>query len=144
MPTGLLPPRPDVCQVCATDHPPGAAHNVGSLYYQYLFYGAHARWPTWADAIAHCQPEDRAMWREAITRRGVWSEPEDGEPIAMHPDATERGIQVLPQLKPEVVIIDDPADNAPPACEHDTDGDGDCHLCVRRPDGCFNTDGDTT
>lgn len=23
-------------------------------------------------------------------------------------------------------------------CPHDTDGDGNCHLCIRRPGGCFN------
>jgi hypothetical protein len=24
-----------------------------------------------------------------------------------------------------------------PECRYDTDGDGDCHLCARKPGGCF-------
>ncbi len=78
----LLPPGPDVCPICAIDHKPDEPHNQRSIYYQYRFYGIRGRWPTWADAVAHCSPEVQAAWKEELGQRGVWSEPKDGEPIA--------------------------------------------------------------
>lgn len=70
----LMPPHPDACQVCARNpaHPPGQPHNADSLYYKYAFYGEHGRWPTWADAIAHCSDETRALWEDALRCAGVW------------------------------------------------------------------------
>jgi hypothetical protein len=55
------------------------------MYYQMRFYGVRGRWPTWADAVAHCAPNMRAHWKRALTRKGAWSEPKDGEPIADPP-----------------------------------------------------------
>ena len=80
----LLPPKPTACPICAVDpcHGPNEPHNQQSLYYQYRFMQAHGRWPTWADAVAHCHPEVRAMWERELRKLGKWSEPEDGEPIA--------------------------------------------------------------
>lgn len=75
----LLPPRPDVCQVCAVDHRPGDPHNAQSLYYQYQFYGRFGRWPTWADAVAHCMPTLQWLWRQGLEARGAWTEPPAGE-----------------------------------------------------------------
>ena len=71
----LLPCAKDVCQECAVDHSPEEAHNAESLYYQYKFYGDHGRWPTWHDAISHCDAERQAMWKKELTRIGHWSEP---------------------------------------------------------------------
>ena len=73
----LLPPRPDVCQTCATKHEPAQAHNAQSLYYQYAFFSEKGRWPTWADAIAHCTPEIQAFWKAELTKRNAWTEPEE-------------------------------------------------------------------
>jgi len=70
----LLPCKQGVCQECAVDHPPEAPHNQQSLYYQYKFYGEHGRWPTWSDAIAHCDEPTQAMWKQELTRMGQWSE----------------------------------------------------------------------
>lgn len=81
----LLPPPPDTCPTCAVKHGPHEAHNAQSLYYQYRFYGMHGRWPTWADAIAHCEPQVREIWERAIRARGAWTEPANGEPIADPP-----------------------------------------------------------
>lgn len=67
----LLPCAKDVCQECAVDHPPQHPHNQQSLYFQYKFYGQHGRWPTWADAIAHCSPEMQKFWRDELAKRGV-------------------------------------------------------------------------
>lgn len=67
----LLPPAPDVCQACATKHDSAEPHNQQSLYYQYWFYGQHGRWPTWADALAHCDAEMRAAWTAGLAEHGV-------------------------------------------------------------------------
>lgn len=67
----LLPCVPGVCQACAVDHPPEQPHNQQSLYWQYHFYGEHGRWPTWADAMAHCSEEIQTAWRQELAARGV-------------------------------------------------------------------------
>lgn len=66
----LLPPAPDKCQACAVAHDPDEPHNQQSLFYQYWFYGQHGRWPTWADAMAHCDEATRAVWTEHLTAAG--------------------------------------------------------------------------
>lgn len=81
----LLPPLPGVCPICAHDHEPEDPHNAQTLYYQYRFYGIRGRWPTWADAIAHCSAELQAKWKQSLTEHGVWTEPADGQPIADPP-----------------------------------------------------------
>lgn len=81
----LLPPSADTCPVCAVQHPPEQPHNAQSLYYQYRFYGLRGRWPTWADAIAHCMPAVRARWEAELRKRNGWTEPADGDPIADPP-----------------------------------------------------------
>jgi hypothetical protein len=78
---GILPPKPGTCAVCGVKHVPDQAHNAQSMYYQYAFYGEHGRWPTWADAIAHCSEPMQKVWKDALTASGNWSEP-DGKPIA--------------------------------------------------------------
>ena len=45
------------CPECAVKHDPEQPHNQDSLTYQYKFYDQHGRWPTWADAMAHCSDE---------------------------------------------------------------------------------------
>ena len=67
----LLPPEPGVCQECATDHQPEAPHNQQSLYYQYSFKAKHGRWPTWGDALAHCEESLRATWKTELKKRGI-------------------------------------------------------------------------
>lgn len=73
----LLPPPPGVCQQCAVDHLPEEPHNRDSMFYLYWFRlseakaGRTERWPTWADAMAHCTPDRQAAWREALEQRGV-------------------------------------------------------------------------
>lgn len=81
----LLPPAEGTCPICATKHEPEQPHNQQSLYYQYRFYGIRGRWPTWADAIAHCDVNLQSLWRQALNDRGAWSEPTTGDPIADPP-----------------------------------------------------------
>ena len=82
----LLPPAEGTCPICAVEHNAELPHNAQSLYYQYRFYGIRGRWPTWADAIAHCSAETRQLWEQELRRLNAWSQPEDGEPIADPPD----------------------------------------------------------
>jgi hypothetical protein len=44
----------DVCPECLTKHGPEAPHDKDSLFYYCTFRAMHGRWPTWADAAAHC------------------------------------------------------------------------------------------
>lgn len=82
----LLPAAPGTCPVCAVAHDSSQAHNAQSMHYQYRFWGLRRRWPTWADAIAHCSPEIRKFWEDALRDAGHWTEPEDGSaPIADPP-----------------------------------------------------------
>lgn len=67
----LLPPAPDKCQECAVKHEAGQPHNQQSIFYQYYFYGQHGRWPTWADAMAHCTDEVKAKWTTALAEHGI-------------------------------------------------------------------------
>lgn len=82
----LLPPVAGTCSICATRHEPDQPHNQQSLYYQYRFYCVRGRWPTWADAIAHCAKKIQTHWRCELKKMSAWSEPADGEPIADPPE----------------------------------------------------------
>lgn len=70
-PMTFLPPAPDRCQTCASKHAPGEPHNAQSLYYQMTFRQQHGRWPMWRDALAHCDPLTRSMWRNGLLEAGV-------------------------------------------------------------------------
>lgn len=94
-PMSLLPPAEDGCPICATKHPPEAPHNAQSLYYQYRFYAARGRWPTWADAVAHCKDHVREWWETELREQGAWTEPE-GDPIADPPAESFRQVVEIP------------------------------------------------
>ncbi len=83
----LLPPKQGRCPVCAVEHESENPHNTQSLHYQYWFHGHYHRWPTWADAIAHCDSEMQKAWKNALQAQNNYSEPDDGiQPIANHPN----------------------------------------------------------
>ena len=99
----LMPPTPGTCPACAVKHAAHEPHNAQSLYYQYRFYGLRGRWPTWADAVAHCSIETREAWETALREREAWSEPA-GDPIADPPAeciAQAIGDVNKPDFKPE-------------------------------------------
>jgi hypothetical protein len=80
----ILPPTENVCQVCGVDHPDDQPHDWTSLVYQYQFYARQSRWPTWADAAAHCQAVIQAMWKAELERRGrPWGNPEGGPVVGL-------------------------------------------------------------
>jgi hypothetical protein len=62
------------CPECAVKHDPAQPHNNQSLAYQYSFYAKNGRWPTWADAMAHCAPEVQEAWKNELIRRKAWTE----------------------------------------------------------------------
>lgn len=62
--------RSGECSQCARVHPPEQPHDNQSLAYQYSFYAEHDRWPTWGDAMAHCDPEVQQFWTEHLRQLG--------------------------------------------------------------------------
>ncbi|MFE1598231.1 hypothetical protein [Methylobacterium sp. ID0610] len=71
----LMPPAdPQACQTCGRRHPPEQPHDATRLHYQYSFRAEHGRWPTWADAVAHCAEPIREAWEAELRSRGLWPE----------------------------------------------------------------------
>ncbi|HEY9598406.1 MAG TPA: hypothetical protein V6D33_12115, partial [Cyanophyceae cyanobacterium] len=58
----LLPPEQGQCPNCAAVHDDMQPHDANSFYYQFLFLNTHKRSPTWADEMAHCEPEVQKAW----------------------------------------------------------------------------------
>ncbi len=82
LPFKVMPPRPGVCPECGLDHAEEEPHDLLSFLYKYNFFSKHGRWPLWTDAMSHCLPEIRDLWRANL--RAVLSEkgipiPEDLE-----------------------------------------------------------------
>ena len=68
----LFDRTPDgTCPLCAVKHDPAQPHNRDSLAYQYKFYDEHGRWPTWKDAMEHCDQVVKDFWIEQLSKRGV-------------------------------------------------------------------------
>ena len=85
----LLPPRPGTCPECAVNHDPGAPHNRDSLTYQYKFYDQHGRFPSWADAMEHCDPEVKEAWTQALEAKGV--------KVQQNPEVDTLDVQISPE-----------------------------------------------
>jgi len=69
----LLPCAEGLCPECGVDHSKEAPHNAKSFYYQVWFYGKFGRWPTWKDAIAHCNEKVQELWTEELKKEGAWN-----------------------------------------------------------------------
>ena len=65
----VVPLMPGACPVCATKHKKNAPHDKDSLYYQSRFYRTHRRFPTWEDAMTHCDEKTKASIRKKIYGR---------------------------------------------------------------------------
>ena len=59
------------CPICSTEHPEELPHNPQSLAYQYRFYDANGRFPTWRDAMSHCSDEVKEAWTSILAEKGV-------------------------------------------------------------------------
>ena len=62
----VLPPSPELCQVCGFNHSEELPHNPESIYYQITFNMEHGRLPTWDDAMLHCTDELKIKWAEML------------------------------------------------------------------------------
>lgn len=67
----LMPPAPDVCQVCAVGHGPDEPHNAQSLYWAMRRVAEERPPPTWEEALAHCPVEMRDFWIGMLEEKGV-------------------------------------------------------------------------
>lgn len=71
----MLPGPPGTCEWCHVKHDQDQPHNQQSLSYQIKFKAANGRWPTWTDAMAHCEQTVQKQWRQEliriITERGL-------------------------------------------------------------------------
>lgn len=67
----LLPPAPDVCQVCAVGHAPEEPHNPQSLFWQTARTMEGKPAAGWEEALAHCSQEMRESWINALGLKGV-------------------------------------------------------------------------
>lgn len=74
-PWTMLKAPPGTCPGCAVTHEAEQPHNKQSLCYQYTFYRSNGRWPTWADAVAHCAPAVREAWERELRKREAWDGP---------------------------------------------------------------------
>jgi len=70
-PFSLFPAKPGTCPECAVAHEPELPHNQQSLFYQYSFYNEHGVWPTWGDAMAHCNEEMKEFWKSELQAVGI-------------------------------------------------------------------------
>ena len=73
----LLPAAPGTCQECATSHDPNQPHNQQSMFYQYHFLSKNGRWPTWDDAMTHCDDAMKKAWTDELLKRGVKVRPDE-------------------------------------------------------------------
>ena len=70
----LVAPVPGACRICADFHDPEQPHNRNSLYFQMRFRKKYGRYPTWEDAMAHCNEQTKRMQRAKLAMLGVTSE----------------------------------------------------------------------
>ena len=67
----IVPPKDGACPVCGDEHESTEPHNLNSLVYQHRFRKRNGRYPTWADAMAHCGERVRERWVRKLKRHGI-------------------------------------------------------------------------
>lgn len=81
------------CPECGADHGAADPHDAKSPQYRAAFHAAHGRWPTWTDAMAHCEPHVRDLWRRTIVegfeRRGLPAPADLAPPVTPKVDADD-------------------------------------------------------
>jgi len=70
-PFKMMPTRHGTCPECGIAHPKEYPHKQNSLAYQYSFYNDHGRFPTWEDALSHCDEEMKAKWIKSLKELGI-------------------------------------------------------------------------
>jgi hypothetical protein len=66
-----MPPGQGKCRNCAVAHDDMDPHDATSFYYRFLFVNTHGRDATWADAMAHCEPEVQRAWTRYLNSIGI-------------------------------------------------------------------------
>lgn len=61
----------EICPECKAVHAPTAPHNCFSTDYQKSFYEKNGRYPTWEDAMTHCPPDIKRVFRDELIRHGM-------------------------------------------------------------------------
>lgn len=64
----MLPGPPGACEWCHVRHAPAQPHNQQSLSYRVKFNAVKGRYPTWTDAMAHCDDETKRLWRRELVK----------------------------------------------------------------------------
>lgn len=67
----FLPPPRETCQECGRSHLEAEPHDATSLYYQLWFHDSNQRFPTWEDAMSHCDPLVKEAIRNVLSERGI-------------------------------------------------------------------------
>ena len=88
----IVLPAETGCPDCGVDHQGHVPHNATSVQYQYRFYAEHHRWPSWRDAMAHCDDETRELWTQALVAKGIDIDTAGGLPTQETAD-TSAGIR---------------------------------------------------
>lgn len=68
------------CPECIVKHDPSDPHNWQSMHYQMAFKEQHGRFPTWHDAMRHCDAKMKALWLDALAAHGVIVGEDPGDP----------------------------------------------------------------
>lgn len=75
----VVAPVPGACPICATRHDPKEPHDRDSIYYQNYFRKKYKRFPTWADAMSHCNESQKRDFKKKLARRGIIIEETDND-----------------------------------------------------------------
>ena len=62
----MLPVKPGTCEFCAVKHGKDEPHDQQSLTYQVKFHQIHGRYPTWTDALSHCDEKTQSLWKRVL------------------------------------------------------------------------------
>lgn len=73
----IIPPVPGSCPICASRHDPEEPHNRDSLYYLNWFYKKNKRFPTWRDAMSHCNEATKEKFKKKLMRQGITIDTEE-------------------------------------------------------------------
>lgn len=66
-----IPTTGGKCPECGMLHDKWAPHNRDSLQYMYRFYDKHGYWPSWHDAMTHCDKETQNAWAKELRARNI-------------------------------------------------------------------------
>ena len=72
----ILPPRAGACRMCGDVHEKWEPHNLYSIVYQHRFRKQNGRYPTWEDAVKHCDDRVKKKWEKKYGKSSMQKLPE--------------------------------------------------------------------